>query len=343
MRSLLLFCLLAIKLTVFSATYTTTVTPGTWDIGGAPTGSDDVVVSHDWSSYNFNFLELQNAGSIVVNSSGYIKINGSIVVRGNSDITVNTGGTLEVTGSLDINGGGTGNFLFNGGIKTAGAVINGATITGSGTWEYSATFTNNGNINGFTSNPTFSPFSISDPSTPLPVVLVSFEVVEKDMNWAELQWTTASEINNDYFIVEKSIEGLNFEAIGKVSGNGNSVNLINYKFLDQNTESQVVYYRLKQVDFNGEFEYSPIITFSNKQNLKVIQCYPNPVKDYFFVESKEHENLILKIYNGTGDLVKKDETVGQNRYYVGDLSKGIYLITISNNQEILFSEKLIIH
>lgn len=87
----------------------------------------------------------------------------------------------------------------------------------------------------------------------LPVELVSFSA-EKHKNSNVISWITASEKNNDYFLIEKSLDGENWRPIGKVSGAGNSSEMISYSLKDENVDDVVNYYRLTQVDFDGKFE-----------------------------------------------------------------------------------------
>ena len=96
----------------------------------------------------------------------------------------------------------------------------------------------------------------------LPVELLSFAAKEISGNLIQLDWKTASETNNDYFIVEKSTDGMNFTPIGLVKGSGNSTINHNYSFLDKKNEGiQLYYYRLQQVDYDGTRNFSPTILF----------------------------------------------------------------------------------
>lgn len=101
--------------------------------------------------------------------------------------------------------------------------------------------------------------------TPLPVNLVSFNAVRKNENTVELNWKTAGELNNDRFEIERSADGINFTTIGTEAGNGTTDYTINYSFEDNTAPkfATVLYYRLKQVDYNGAFEYSPITRLAN--------------------------------------------------------------------------------
>jgi hypothetical protein len=91
-----------------------------------------------------------------------------------------------------------------------------------------------------------------------------------------LEWTTASEINNDYFAVERSLDGLSFQEIDQVQGKGNSQSEQTYQFWDRQVLSGTVYYRLRQVDFDGTATYHPIVVVDLKglSNNEPLRLYP---------------------------------------------------------------------
>ena len=125
-------------------------------------------------------------------------------------------------------------------------------------------------------------------SVVLPVELISFTAQCSDNN-TTLYWSTATEINNNYFSVERSSDGINFEAIGKVNGAGNSSTARNYEFIygvlpsPVGERSGVRYYRLKQVDYNGKYEYSPLTSVSFPCREDGIEILPNPSTGVFSV------------------------------------------------------------
>jgi hypothetical protein len=110
----------------------------------------------------------------------------------------------------------------------------------------------------------FDFFSVTN-STPLPVELISFEAKAMD-NHNLLTWTTASEINNDHFVIEKSSDGISFLEIGTERGMGNSTVAHEYFFRDFEIENGTTFYRLKQVDFDGTDNYSSIATVNRNRS-----------------------------------------------------------------------------
>jgi hypothetical protein len=127
----------------------------------------------------------------------------------------------------------------------------------------------------------FSWFTGSDVYNPLPVKLTTFNgnLVNQD---AKLTWNTASEVNSNMFVLERSVDGKNFEAVGKVKAAGNSVSVKAYQYTDKGVLTLVnrlgaIYYRLKVIDNDGSFEYSKTITIKSADNTKdAISVNPNP-------------------------------------------------------------------
>src|SRR5690606_38659659 len=126
---------------------------------------------------------------------------------------------------------------------------------------------------------TFSPFTIGaigSSNNVLPIQLLSFTAKPIDNKEVLTQWTTATETNNDFFTVERSVDALNFKEIGTVNGAGNSNNAIKYRFSDKNPFAGTSYYRLKQTDFDGKFSYSEIESvFISNSRLAINSIYKN--------------------------------------------------------------------
>ena len=157
----------------------------------------------------------------------------------------------------------------------------------------------------------FSPFTYGTTEdegwNPLPIELLSFNAISLK-NKIELKWTTATEINNDYFTLEKSTDAVNFTTIATVKGAGNSNKVLNYQHFDENPVIGINYYRLKQTDFDGAFKYTQIISalYTNTVKtdaaiLSVNSIYNNSLFTSFFIP--EAGNYTLDIYDITGKLL----------------------------------------
>ena len=118
-----------------------------------------------------------------------------------------------------------------------------------------------------------------DAASVTPVTLISIDAA-RSKNDIVVTWKTATEINNSHFIIERSTNGIDFTSVGQVLGTGNSNIIMNYSFNDAKAPSVKLYYRLQQVDFNGRFEYSPIVLVTVGKDLQsLFTIYPNPVEN----------------------------------------------------------------
>lgn len=178
--------------------------------------------------------------------------------------------------------------------------------------------------------------------TPLPVELLSFTA-----NWmgnsVQLNWTTATEINNDYFDVQWSTDGVSYESVGTVEGNGNSLKEINYSFVHE-WPKQANYYRLKQQDYDGAYEYSPTIILNREgQNKTSIVALPNPFSNELSINVTSPTTTTAELeirsidgriaYSKQVNLVEGNQTVFIER--AGDLEFGTYVVVLNTGKEVL--------
>jgi hypothetical protein len=173
----------------------------------------------------------------------------------------------------------------------------------------------------------------------IPVELVSFSgsIINNTIN---LNWITATELNNSGFDVEKSLDNNNWNKIGFVSGNGTSTEVHNYSFTDQTPFVGTSYYRLKQVDFDGTTEYSNTIevNYGSVSDFALEQNYPNPFNPSTKIKYaiKEKGNVELRIFDMLGSeiatLVNEEQTAGHYEviFDASKLSSGVYLYTIKS-------------
>lgn len=157
----------------------------------------------------------------------------------------------------------------------------------------------------------------------LPVKLVNFTAVAKEFSNL-LKWSTTSESNNAGFDIERSSDGKYFEKIGFMDGKGDSKTLQSYQFSDNNP-LPINYYRLKQIDYDGRFDFSRIIQVTS--DLEGLSVFPNPVKDVLTVESSA-SNEDIRIYNLKGQLLLSKPFSGKQTVQASGLQPGIYMITV---------------
>ena len=136
--------------------------------------------------------------------------------------------------------------------------------------------------------------------TALPIELISFDGTKND-NYNLLKWSTASENNNDYFLLERSEDGYNWDNINSTDGTGNSNTRVNYSFIDFTFKNTVNYYRLTQVDFNGIYETFNIILVNNSKKQKQILKITNTLGQEVSQDTKGL--LIIKYTDGTSEKI----------------------------------------
>jgi len=171
-------------------------------------------------------------------------------------------------------------------------------------------------------------------TNPLPVAITNFnaKLVEDQII---LDWITETEVNNDYFIIEKSIDGRNFEMLGKVNGGGTNLTRHSYQLIDSNPSNGTNYYRLVQFDFDGSFEMlDRVISKEYNAGQQVISVQPNPVQGehiQLVYQSEQTGNLDVQIFDINGKrLMNFDFQAMKSRNIfditLNDLSKGVYVI-----------------
>ncbi|WP_192821443.1 T9SS type A sorting domain-containing protein [Rufibacter sp. LB8] len=175
------------------------------------------------------------------------------------------------------------------------------------------------------------------PGNPLPVAMKTFDGVSRN-GAVELTWTTASEINNDRFEIERSTNGTDFVKIGQVKGNGNSTVEIDYAFTDRNASAGTVYYRLRQVDLDGSFEHSKMITVKHNASANAaarVSVFPNPATNgnvnIRFSELPQG-NANVRLVDMTGKVVMTKTINGDGTLEFGSLglAQGVYMISITS-------------
>jgi len=180
---------------------------------------------------------------------------------------------------------------------------------------------------------TFSEFSGAGNPSPLPVELLSFDAKPVDNSAVLVAWTTASEINNDYFTVERSDDAVNFIAVGRIAGSGNSTTLNNYTFLDKQPLTGVSYYRLRQTDFNGDNETFDPVDVNLVKGATAVTVYPNPASEALNVlgVSEASGKSVVQLVDISGRMVYSAQVTinkGENNYRfdVSSFEAGNYLL-----------------
>ena len=145
-------------------------------------------------------------------------------------------------------------------------------------------------------------------TTVLPVELVSFSADIVKGGLVELNWMLASELDNDYFTIERSNDSKNWIEVEVIPGQGSSTVLTRYKVFDENAPDGVLYYRLKQTDFNGKYKYSYIVIVNQEnENRLSVDIYPNPVNDVLFIDKISSETVSLTLKDALGNTLYESD------------------------------------
>ncbi|MEP7145826.1 MAG: T9SS type A sorting domain-containing protein, partial [bacterium] len=223
--------------------------------------------------------------------------------------------------------------------------IPGMPITGNAQQRLGTTFTFLPAVDA--TNPQGVPFIIYGTTGPLPVELSSFSSIISGRN-ITLNWTTASEVNNAKFEIERSVNS-SWTKIGEVQGNGTSTTPKSYSFSDNNLSNNTYNYRLKQIDFNGNFEYfnlSNEVVIGIPSAFELAQNYPNPFNPSTKIAYSIpfDGNVSLTVYDAMGKeitrLVDNNQTAG---YYsidfnASNFASGIYYYSINVNGQSNFAD-----
>lgn len=176
----------------------------------------------------------------------------------------------------------------------------------------------------------------------LPVELVSFKG-KLNNGKVILDWVTSTELSNDYFSIEYSYDGKSFDPIGKVKGAGDSQVEHQYSFLHENPKSGINYYRFKQVDFDGTFEYSEIISVELTVKSVSYRLFPNPIKAATFSITTEDGQVPgqVLLYNMMGQQIRLPITLSGVYQLPASLQKGTYIVRMELGGE-TYLERLVV-
>jgi hypothetical protein len=187
-------------------------------------------------------------------------------------------------------------------------------------------------------------------ASPLPIQLISF-TARLQTSVVDLNWTTMSETNNDYFTIEKSNDGIIYSLVGIQKGAGNSSEDQHYAMIDPKPFDGTSYYRLKQTDFNGNSKtFNPVAI--NKKNTGSFEVFPNPSDGQnLFVKLSgniANKEVLVVVYDMQGkEAYSKISVTGQSEELLqaidptNKLAKGVYII-VATSENIYFRQKVII-
>lgn len=183
----------------------------------------------------------------------------------------------------------------------------------------------------------------------LPIELLTFRA-EKQGEGVVLTWQTASELNNDRFVIERAGLDLNFELIGQINGAGTTLEEQQYTFTDRHPLSGQNYYRLRQIDFDGNSSFSPYAFVEFASEYDEVSFYPNPMSESGLtieLSAREAGRLEVQIFNLAGLMLANysyeiDEGYNKLNINARDLHPGMYqlILTVDGSRQI---SKLVVH
>ncbi|HBG71153.1 MAG: hypothetical protein A2W93_02385 [Bacteroidetes bacterium GWF2_43_63] len=281
-------------------------------------------------------------GDLILDAKGdpsgifIIKINGALSTSPSSKVILKNAASFcnvywQVVGAVDLGE----NSIFRGTIIADGAIslLDGASLDGRGLSRAGAITLNGNMVVGCDAN-----------GDPMPIVLTSFEGQSVGSS-IQLNWSTATETNNDYFTIQRSNDAVSFQDLLRIEGAGNSNVIHQYSAIDLQPFDGAVFYRLMQTDFDGTTTFSDVIVVHFAKTTP-FTVFPNPfstsatfVLDDMLIETKNFE---LKIYNVMGkEMMSSILTDRLTTLATGDLTPGIYLYKITSNGEMIQSGRLI--
>ncbi len=307
-------------------------------------------------------LSLLSSSNLTVLDGGILILNGTLTAKdvmfsNGSSVTTTLGSTFTVMGNFTNY---SNSVTVNGKMNISGSFINqtGGVIKGTtGVIKVSGSVTNKGVVYGgigcVTSHSEgkeeggsgeLHPCEFIGANNPLPIELINF-TAKVNKGVVDIKWTTSSEKNNDYFTIERSLDGINFEKITTIAGRGNSSQISNYSFSDKYAPEGVLYYRLKQTDYDGVFSYSNIVAveFYNASDFSY-SIFPNPtngVNINIKLNSINGDKILVAIYDLTGKECYSNTIFtadnGEGNYPIEPsqkLSSGMYLLMLTANGNI---------
>lgn len=314
-----------------------------------------VGTASDYNSFTIDFTAAPTGGTITSSfNSGFPGVYGLPIVDGTDECSTIGSGWWTLTGG---NG-------FTGGTMTMAAQADGFSGINDYTKLHLFRRADDANVwtaagthqapTGSASSPIVNRIGVtvlgqfgitSNGTNPLPVQLIRFDVKESK-GQAIITWSTASELNNDYFIVQKSTDGQDFTDLKKVDGAGTSSSTHNYSVTDMQPVKGINYYRIRQVDMNGQIEIigPKSILIGGKTvpgNITHLTASPNPFQNNLSVqfESATEGSTPMKIFNAAGKEIYSgslDVTNGNNNIYLPLADKmrpGSYIIRIGDGSD----------
>ncbi len=172
-----------------------------------------------------------------------------------------------------------------------------------------------------------------EPAAAVPVTWNTVSVSD-EARFNLIQWSTSNEINNEYFIIEKSYNAVDFDQIGRVHGSINSSVKQSYSFEDDQFNTTTTFYRIKQIDYDGNYSYSDIVSVSRDDRKEGVKLFPNPANETLFLNiDAESRVTITDVLGNQQNVLISKSNLSFTSLDIAHLSSGVYYIEIDNDQK----------
>ena len=176
-----------------------------------------------------------------------------------------------------------------------------------------------------------------------PIELSKFYIKNITRQGIDLNWVTQTELNNDYFTIQRSIDAISFNDLVNIKGAGTNYDISEYSWKDEDPLKGTSYYRLKFTDKDGNYSFSEILSAYLDYHSSIL-VYPNPVSNdvYVSIENNISEPVVVQLYNELGILMKESEESSNNiKFNINDVSPGMYILRVIMPENGIFSENII--
>lgn len=324
-------------------------TDTSWEDGSAPSTTG---ITQDISIFGYIYtggsVSTASAGAKTLTVFDTLVIYGNLTFQGNDDeLVIKPGGVLVILGDLTLKNkitvasGGiiavSGNFTKQGSAGQGsysgdGVVYSNSFDSGDDAWVDSGGGSDQSRTIDQLSDDGYADlenFITGGGASPLPISLLDFTAQYVDGS-ALLEWSTASEKNNDYFTISKSYDGVTFEKIAEVAGSGDSNETLYYDFRDYGQSQGVVYYQLSQTDFDGSYEIVSVKRLGQLETRINLSIYPNPVVlDQTSVQNATAD-MEWTLMDLSGSVLKRGNFLYSNMIDLPDgLPNGVYMLKVT--------------
>ncbi len=294
-----------------------------WGGGSSPnttiSGSDTVQVEGD-TIYRDGDIDMEDQGGLELKNCATLTVSGDLSMENDSYLYVCDCCTLNIEGDVDLEN--------NADIVVDGVINVGGEMEGEDGTCSSISGDGELNVDGGTD---------CESQIVLPVRLVLYEVERTSAQKVLLKWRTQSESNNSHFLIERSQDGESFEKIGRIEGSGTTVEPQEYRWTDLDPIQGTAYYRLIQVDFDGEVTEHPVkvVRKADHTGENSIRIAPSPESGVYTVHlGEEAREVTYRLYDLRGKLLRSEEKRGVRDFRVSSpLRKGLWILRVETPYE----------